>query len=141
MCNPSSGFSVFLLFVARVFISAIFIIAGVHKIMEYGHTLSLMSSMGVPLSEFMLILAIVFELGGGLLVFFGLFTRFGAFLLFVFVILVTYFFHSFWDYQAAAQVDHIYHFLKNLTILGGLLYVFVHGGGFFSLDRLFRKSG
>jgi len=139
MSYHDSGFCTFLLFVGRVFMSIIFILAGVMKIVEFNQTAMLMSGMGVPLSEFALIIAIILELGGGLLLFFGLYTRFGAFLLMIFVVLVTYFFHSFWDYQGVAQINNLHHFLKNLFMFGALLYVFVQGAGKFSFDRWFRK--
>jgi len=141
MCNSDSIFCNGLLFIARVFMSQIFIIAGVSKIMEFQHTVTLMSSMGVPLSEYLLILAIIFELGGGLLLLFGFYTQLGAVLLVLFVVLVTYYFHSFWEYAAAAKVNNIYHFTKNLSIVGGLFYVYACGAGRFSLDHMFKKKG
>ena len=139
MSHHDSIFSTFLLFVARIFMSAIFILAGLAKIMDFNQTAMLMTSMGIPLSEFALFIAIIFELGGGLLLLFGWYTRFGALLLMIFVVLATYFFHSFWDYESAEQVNNVYHFMKNLLIFGSLLYVIVHGPGRFSLDRVWRK--
>ncbi len=139
MFKQNSILGNFLLFIGRVLISQIFIIAGFSKLLDFQHTATLMTSMGIPASEFMLVVAIIFELGGGLLLLFGLYTRLGVVLLFVFVILVTYYFHSYWDYQAAAKVTNMQHFMKNLTIVGGLFYVYVCGAGQFSLD-VFRKK-
>ena len=87
MFNTNSVFSNLILLVGRLSISLIFIVAGMHKIMEYHHTMALMTSMGVPFSEFLIIFAIIFELGGGVLLFFGLYTRLGSFLLFLFLLL------------------------------------------------------
>jgi len=140
MLNTNSLFSNALLFLGRIFLSQIFIIAGFSKIMEFQHTVTLMGSMGVPLSEFMLVFAIVFELGGGLLLLFGYYTQVAAILLFVFVVLVTFYFHSFWEYAAAAKINNIYHFTKNLSIVGGLCYVYACGAGRYSLDHIFRKE-
>lgn len=139
MSHHDSGFSTFLLFVGRIFMSLIFVIAGGVKIIDFNQTALLIHSMGVPMSEVALVVAIVLELGGGLLLFLGLYTRLASLLLLVFVVLVTYYFHSFWEYQGPAQVSNIHHFLKNLFIFGGLLYTFVHGAGKFSLDKVCRK--
>lgn len=121
--------------IGRILLSLIFIIAGFHKIMDYSGTLAMMTQAGLPSPKTLLILAIIFELGGGLLVFFGWFTRFGAFLLFVFVIAVTISFHTFWTYEAQEAANQMQHFMKNLSILGALLYVMGFGAGGYSFDR------
>jgi len=139
LCRHSSCCPVLLLF-ARICMSAIFILAGLMKIMDFQDTVTMMNSMNVPMSQYLLILAIVFELGGGLLLLLGLYTRFAALLLMIFVVLVTYFFHSFWDYQGAMQVSNMQHFMKNLFIFGSLLYVSACGAGKLSLDCVWRKS-
>lgn len=139
MLHNESGFSTFFLFVARLFMSAIFILAGFVKVVDFTQTSAMMSSVGVPWSDFLLVLAILFELGGGLLLLLGWYTRFGTFLLLIFVVVVTYFFHSFWDYEGVAYVNNVYHFMKNLFIFGALLYVFIVGPGRFSLDRIRKK--
>lgn len=139
MSHHDSAFSTFLLFVGRVCMAAIFVFAGIMKIVDFSGTAAMMTSMQMPMSELVLVLAIIFELGGGLLLLFGLYTRFGAILLLIFVVVVTFFFHSFWDYEGAAQISNLQHFMKNLFIFGALLYVLVHGAGRFSLDKVSRK--
>jgi len=114
---------------------------GIQKIMTYGDTLSAMTAAGIPNSKLLIILAILFELGGGVLVLLGLLTRLGAIMLIVFVILTTHFFHSFWIFQDAEKVrGNMMHFFKNLTIIGGLIYVLVHGGGRLSFDSCFKRK-
>ena len=125
--------------IGRIFISLIFILAGIQKIVEYHAMSGMLANMGLPSVEWLLILAIIFELGGGLLVFFGLFARFGAVLLFVFVIVATFLFHSFWDFEGAQMVNQTHHFFKNLSILGALLYIMAYGAGSFALTR--KKQG
>src|SRR3990167_2839573 len=136
MAKGSSGLKSFIALVGRIFLSVMFIAAGAQKIMQYKAMSVMLGTMGLPASNWLLILAIVFELGGGLLVFFGWFARFGAFLLFIFVILATYLFHTFWTFQGAQAVNQMQHFFKNLTILGGLLYVMAYGAGCVSFDAL-----
>ena len=124
----------------RICISLIFVIAGIMKILQYkAMTLALANTM-LPKVHWLLILAIIFELGGGILVLIGWFSRFGAFLLIVFVIIATVVFHSFWTFQGTEVVNQTYHFLKNLSILGALLYILAFGAGNYSFDRL-RQRG
>lgn len=125
--------------VARVFLSLIFVLAGIQKILQFSEMSGMLVNIGLPSAEWLLIFAIIFELLGGLLLFFGWFARFGAFLLFVFVIVATFLFHSFWNFEGEAAMQQVYHFMKNLTILGGLLYVMAYGAGHFSFDRFRGK--
>lgn len=139
MTNHDSGFCTFLVFIGRVAMSVIFILAGVMKIVDFNSTASMMSGMNLPGSEFLLVLAIIFELGGGVLLLLGWYTRFASILLLIFVVVVTFYFHSFWNFEGALQVGNIHHFMKNLFIFGALLYVLVHGAGRFSIDNVCRK--
>ncbi len=74
-----------------------------------------------------LIVATILELVGGLLVFFGLKVRFGAFLLLVFFVTATILLHPFWFVDGSKRDLQIVMFLKNLAIIGGLLYVLAYG--------------
>lgn len=140
MGNHCSMAKSWLLLLARLCISLIFVFAGVHKITHFTEVAAGMASMGVPESQLMLVVAIIFELGGGLMVLLGWYARFGAFLLFLFIIPVTYVFHSFWDYQGTEMVNNMHHMMKNISMLGGLLYVLGFGAGHISFDSCFRKK-
>ena len=140
MFNHNSVFSHVLLLIGRILISQIFVIAALSKIVDFQYTLNLVSGLGVPLPEIALIFAIILELAGGLFLLFGWYTRFAAVILFIFVILASYFMHSYWDYQGTTKVINLQHFMKNLCISGGLFYVFVTGAGRYSLNKLFRKK-
>lgn len=126
--------------VGRVFVSIIFIVAGVQKIVAFKTMSALLATMKMPYAEWLLIVAIIFELGGALLLFFGWFARFGSVLLIIFVVVATFLFHSFWTFQGAPAVNQTHHFLKNLSILGGLLYVLAYGAGCYSFDGYRKKS-
>ena len=71
-------------------------------------------------------LVILTELGGGLLVLFGLKTRWAAIALFGFCLLTALFFHL-----RAAQAMH---FDKNIAMAGGFLALAILGPGLWSLD-------
>ena len=117
----------------RILIALIFITAGYGKIGGYEGTQAYMAAMGVPGA--LLPLVIATELGGGLLIAFGLFTRYTAFALAGFSILSAILFHS----NFGDQMQQIM-FMKNLAIAGGFLFLVVHGAGTISLDRRFNRS-
>jgi len=124
---------------ARVFIAAIFIWSGTHKIFGWEGTAGYMESRGMFLVEFFLLGAIILELGGGLSVLTGLKTRLGAIALIVFLVPTTFIFHSWWTYPPEEQRMQMINFMKNFAVIGGLMYVLSFGGGRFSLDRLIGK--
>jgi putative oxidoreductase len=43
--------------------------------------------------------------------------------------------HRFWEFDAAQYGNQLNHFLKNVAIIGALLYVIVFGAGRLSLDE------
>ncbi|HYT56152.1 MAG TPA: DoxX family protein, partial [Verrucomicrobiae bacterium] len=49
--------------------------------------------------------------------------RWGALLLFLYLIPVTLIFHNFWAYSGIEMQTQLVNFLKNLSIMGGLLLV------------------
>jgi len=124
----------------RLLLSAIFIMSGIHKLTAWDQTLQAMQQHGITAAEYLLPVAVVFELGGGLLVLFGLFTRLGALLLIVFLIPTTLLFHNFWAYQGEAMQTQMINFMKNLAIFGGLFTVLGFGPGRFSIDALLPRT-
>jgi putative oxidoreductase len=66
----------------------------------------------------------------------GVGTRYCAILTFVFVVAATAIAHRYWEYPAGAQqIGQYNHFLKNISIMGGAMLIFVTGAGRFSFDR------
>jgi putative oxidoreductase len=119
----------------RVLISAIFILSGFSKIGGYAGTQGYMEAMGVPGA--LLPVVIVTELGGGLLVLAGLWTRLAALGLAGFSIVAAVLFH----FKPDDQMQMIM-LMKNFAIAGGLLFLVAHGAGAFSIDAWrARKAG
>ena len=118
----------YLKLVGRVLLSIIFITSGFSKITGYAGTAAYMEQNGVPGA--LLPLVILTELGGGLCIVTGLFTRYVAIALAGFCVLTGYFFH----YQPGDQMQMI-NFMKNLTIAGGFLVLAGAGPGAFALDN------
>ncbi|MEN9206641.1 MAG: DoxX family protein [Gloeomargarita sp. GMQP_bins_120] len=114
--------------VARVFLSAVFIRAGITKILNPEGTQAYMAKFGVP--GWLLIPTIIVLLAGGLSVLLGYKARWGAALLIGFLIPATLIFHT--DFSQNIEVIQ---FFKNLALMGGLLLVVSYGAGPLSVDH------
>lgn len=120
---------------ARILIGALFVTAGIRKVMFIAGTAGYLVKLGFPAAEAMAWLAVVIEIGGGLLLIVGWQTRMVAWLLGLFVIIATGAAHRFWEFDAAQYNNQLNHFLKNAAILGGLLMIASHGPGSASVDK------
>ena len=118
----------------RFMLAVIFIVSGWGKIGGFEGTAGAIGSKGIPLPEIAAVLAILIELGGGILLIIGWQTRWSATALLIFMIPTTLLFHNVWAFEAAQQAMQRTHFLKNLSIMGGILYVMAFGAGPLSLD-------
>ena len=116
------------LLASRILLSGIFLFSGTSKIFAFAQTQSYMAGKGMHMTALFLVLAILFEVGGGLSVLLGFFPRLGALALVLFLIPTTLVFH-----RALGDPGQVVHFAKNLAILGGLLAILAVGGGEFSL--------
>ena len=54
--------------------------------------------------------------------------------MFVFTAAAAVIFHNFWAVPTDQAQNMMIHFMKNVSMMGGLLYVMVHGSGPLSLD-------
>lgn len=124
---------------ARVMLSFIFVSSGANKVMDWSGTAAYMEGHGMPAVPFFLLMAICFQVGGGLMVLTGFRARLGAAALIVFLIPATLIFHAFWAVPEEEQQQQMIHFMKNLSILGGLLMVAGLGAGGCSFDA--RRGG
>ena len=114
--------------IGRIFISLIFLIAGVGKIFNYEGTIGYMESFGV--SGYFLIPAIIIEILFPLLVIIGYKTKLAAIILALFSISLAVIFHT--DFSNQMQLMS---FLKNFAIAGGFLVIFINGPGKYSMDQ------
>jgi len=116
----------------RVGLGLLFVISGFGKITGFAGTAGYMASKGMPMAEALLVGAIAVELIGGLMLVAGFKARWAALAIAAFLVPTTLIFHSPVGPEAQAQMTQ---FLKNLSILGGMLYVAAFGPGAWSLDR------
>ena len=106
----------------------IFVAAGASKMGQYAATQQYMQSAGVP--GVLLPLVIALELGGGLAILLGWYTKPMAYLLAAFTLLAAALFH-----HNFADVTQMTMFMKNLAIAGGFLALAVAGPGTISVDE------
>jgi len=124
----------------RILLSLIFVISGLGKIPAWNQTAGYMAAKGMPLVPLFLIGAICIEVGAGLSVMLGFRAKVGAWALMVFLVPATLIFHTFWTYPPAEQQVQMANFLKNVSILGGLLLVAAFGAGPVSMDARSTRS-
>lgn len=120
--------------VGRLLIAAIFVLSGFGKITGFEGTVGYIASKGLPLPQLGAIAAIIVELGGGILVILGWKTRWAAAAMLIFTVAAAMIFHNFWAAAPDAAQNQMIHFMKNICMAGGLLYVVVFGGGPLSVD-------
>lgn len=100
-----------------------------------GASIDYAAAHGVPLATLVVPLTGILAAVGGVMVALGYRARFGAFLLFCFLVPVTLVMHKFWgvaDPAAAAMQKAA--FMKNLSLIGGTLLIMFYGAGPYSLD-------
>lgn len=114
----------------RLLMCAIFIRGGIGKLMAPAATMATFEHLHLPVPGAAYAIAILVEVGGGILMLLGWRTRPVAVVLAIWCI-------------ATAMVAHFHpgdtgqmiHFMKNLCMAGGFLQLAVYGAGRFSLDR------
>ncbi|NUZ07108.1 DoxX family protein [Schlegelella sp. ID0723] len=126
--------------VGRILLVAMFVMSGFGKIGGFDGTAGYIASKGLPMPQVAALVAIVVEVGAGLAIVFGLFTRTSALALAVFTLVASLFFHNFWAMPAEQQMIQKLMFLKNIAVIGGLLVLAASGPGRFSLDARRRAA-
>lgn len=125
-------FQDFVVFCARVLLGAIFFYTAVQAIMHWQGQVDYMRQFGIDVVPSVLLgIGVAFELIGSVLIALGLFTRFGAILLLVYIGVVTPLFHPMWS-----DPSQTIPFFKNIAIFGGLLMVLADGPARWSFDAV-----
>jgi putative oxidoreductase len=124
---PNSGY---LTLIGRVFLGLMFLVSGINKIVDPQGTQQYMTMMGMTwMTTVFYVGAVAIEVGGSLSLLLGYHAKAGAWVLFLFMIPTTLIFHT-----NFGDPNQIIHFLKNVSIMGGLLYGAQYGAGRYSMD-------
>jgi putative oxidoreductase len=125
-----------LILIGRILLAWLFVGSAYGTIINFAGSLSYFTSLKVPAPLLFTWLTLVIELllSAGLIL--GIGTRYCAILALLFVLVATALGHRYWEYPASQQIGQYINFLKNISIMGGVMTIFVTGGGRFSLDRM-----
>ena len=115
-------------FLARILISALFLISAYNKIFNIESSMNWMSGYGVP--GILIYPTILLEILLPVMIIIGYKVRIAAGLLSIFCLLTAFIFH----FDFADQIQFIL-FLKNIGLAGGFLFVVVNGTKEWSLDK------
>lgn len=114
--------------VARLLISALFLISAYNKIFSIDGTMSWMEGFGVP--GFLIFPAIVIEIILPVFVIVGYQARIAAGILAIFCLATAFIFH--FDFS---DQDQFISFLKNIGLAGGFLFIVANGTKDWAVDR------
>jgi putative oxidoreductase len=136
--KDSSGSIVPLL--GRILISVVFLFSGLIKVMAFSMMTGFAAAKHMPLPAVMIAGAAAVELLGGLAILTGFQARLASWILFVYLIPTTLVFHNFWTLAGMDRADAQAHFMKNVAIMGGLLFLAAFGSGAYSVDSRMRAK-
>ena len=120
-----------IIFVARILMGALFVMAGYAKYATVGMENFAQGIAAGPFPAFLAWPVTIFEIIAGLAIIAGFFTRWTAAALAVFCVLTAVFYH-----QGPEEMGAM---LKNLALAGGFLVLCAHGPGALSIDA--RRGG
>ena len=130
----------FLLLAGRVLMGWIYVESGWRKLTGMDAFIASLVRRDVPQATVLGWIGAPLEFLGGLALVFGAWTRCAAVAMIVFTIVATLIGHRYWEMtDLIVRRMQQSHFAKNVTIIGGLILLFVTRGGRFSFDGRWRK--
>ena len=118
----------------RIAIAALFLPAGLNKLLGVEGTTGYFASLGLPAVAILIWVVIAIEVLGGVALILGYRTRLVAIALAVFTLLASIAGHAFWAAPADAAFIAQLLFFKNIAVIGGLLVLASSGAGSISID-------
>ena len=115
--------------IGRVLLSGVFIIEGILKVFDFEHFWHVMELKGIPVAPLVSILVVFIELGGGVAILLGFYTRFFSPIMAIYLFCVTLVNFPFWT-----DMIHFDDFIRNMAIVGGLIIEDFAGAGPESID-------
>lgn len=125
------------LLLARVLLALLFLIFGFDKITDFPGTVQYMVHVGAPLPTLAAVVAIVMEFFVSIAIILGAYTRPLAVLLALYTVGTALIGHHYWTMTGMAHFENEINFYKNISIIGGLLLLYLTGAGRYSFDARF----
>lgn len=123
--------------IARVVLGGLFLMGGIGKLSGIEQFAASLVKNGIPV-EFAPMLAwlgALVETIGGLCIVLGLATSWASLVLIAFTIVAAFIAHRFWQAPPDARMMQTAHFEKNMMIAAAFCFLYVAGGGPYSIDR------
>ena len=136
---PSGACDQFIL-AARLLLAALFLVFGWRKLVDYRGTVNQMKSLHVWTPVAATLVSTFMELVVALAIALGVFTRVSALAMALYTLGTALIGHRYWTVPAAARVESMDGFFKDLSIMGGFLLLVVAGPGSYSIDRVFNLA-
>lgn len=118
----------------RMLLAFLFLQSAFDKVLNYHKVIGLMGARGLPEPQILLPLAIAVLFVGAIMILIGWKAHWGAAALIAFMIPATLYFHNYWAYPEALQLNQFHHFVKNIAIIGALALIMGMGSGALSVD-------
>src|SRR5580692_6661505 len=131
-----NGMNDVVILAARLLLATLFLIFGWRKLRDYSGTVSQLVQLGAPMPVLAAAVAIFMELPVAFAVAVGAFARASALLLALYTLGTAFIGHRYWNLKGAELVESMDGFYKDLSIMGGLLLLYITGAGRYSIDAL-----
>ncbi|MGP1692387.1 MAG: DoxX family protein, partial [Giesbergeria sp.] len=122
-------YSAYVSLAGRILLALMFIPAGFSKLTHIGGTAGYIASGGLPFPSVLAVLVGTLELLGGLALVIGWKVRWVGLALALFTLAASVLFHPFWSVPEAQQMVTKLLFMKNISVMGGMLLVSALGAG------------
>jgi len=106
---------------ARILLALYFLLPGIAKFAAPDQQLELMIHHGLPYAAVLLMIAGVANVGGALLLLFNRYVKLTSLGFVLYIVLINFFLHDFWNFEGIEAAHETQNFFKNLGILAGLL--------------------
>jgi putative oxidoreductase len=123
--------------VARILLIMLFVVFGWGKLTDYSGTVASMTQLNLPMPSVTALVVIAVEVFVALAIGFGAWTRPLVVLLALYTLGTALIGHHFWIMEGAARNGNAINFYKNISIIGGLILLYVTGAGRYSVDARF----
>jgi putative oxidoreductase len=123
--------------VARILLIMLFVVFGWGKLTDYSGTVASMTQLNLPMPSVTAVVVIAVEVFVALAIGFGAWTRPLVVLLALYTLGTALIGHHFWTMEGAARNGNAINFYKNISIIGGLILLYVTGAGRYSVDARF----
>ncbi|MBS0625684.1 MAG: DoxX family protein [Verrucomicrobia bacterium] len=118
-----------LMLLGRLAVCSFFLWTALEKIKNWHRAGDFLKHKHVPYANYVLPVCVALQVVGGLSLLLGFYTRLGAIFLLIYMVAHAYKIHDFWNSQGEEKTTQLQFFLKDLAVIGGLLFILAMGGG------------